>query len=46
MKEQEKTQALVQETRETYVPVSLRGSAMFFVIADLCKAPFQGGQKG
>eukprot|EP00435_Cladocopium_sp_Y103_P008741 s1741_g2.t1 len=37
VKEQEKTQALVQETRETYVPVSVRSSAMFFVIADLCK---------
>ncbi|CAJ1411101.1 unnamed protein product [Effrenium voratum] len=37
VKEQEKTQALVQETRETYVPVSVRSSAMFFVVADLCK---------
>ncbi|CAE8608889.1 unnamed protein product, partial [Polarella glacialis] len=37
VKEQEKTQALVQETRQTYVPVSVRGSAMFFVVADLCK---------
>ncbi|CAE7939948.1 DNAH7, partial [Symbiodinium necroappetens] len=37
VKEQEKTQALVQETRETYVPVSIRSSAMFFVVADLCK---------
>jgi len=35
VKEQEKTQALVQETRESYVPVAVRASAMFFVIADL-----------
>eukprot|EP00929_Paragymnodinium_shiwhaense_P038462 TRINITY_DN20312_c0_g2_i4.p1 TRINITY_DN20312_c0_g2~~TRINITY_DN20312_c0_g2_i4.p1 ORF type:complete len:4213 (-),score=1296.02 TRINITY_DN20312_c0_g2_i4:279-12917(-) len=34
--EQEKTQALVQETRETYVPVAIRASALFFVVADLC----------
>jgi len=34
--EQEKTQALVQETRETYVPVAVRASALFFVVADLC----------
>jgi len=34
--EQEKTQALVQETRESYVPVAVRASALFFVISDLC----------
>lgn len=34
--EQEKTQAQVQETRATYVPVAVRASALFFVIADLC----------
>eukprot|EP00439_Symbiodinium_sp_Y106_P017147 s1754_g2.t1 len=33
---QEKTQAQVQETRATYVPVAVRASALFFVIADLC----------
>eukprot|EP00930_Biecheleria_cincta_P074768 TRINITY_DN6197_c0_g1_i1.p1 TRINITY_DN6197_c0_g1~~TRINITY_DN6197_c0_g1_i1.p1 ORF type:complete len:4188 (+),score=808.10 TRINITY_DN6197_c0_g1_i1:1794-12566(+) len=37
VKVQEKTSALVAETRETYVPVSVRGAAMFFVIAELCK---------
>jgi dynein heavy chain len=37
VKEQEKTQELVQKTRDTYVPVSVRASAMFFVIADLAK---------
>eukprot|EP00971_Amphidinium_carterae_P100470 1987172-Amphidinium_carterae.1 len=43
VKEQEKTQALhefptgdvLKETRESYVPVAVRASAMFFVIADL-----------
>merc|ERR1719272_2697828 len=34
--EQEKTQAIVQETRTSYVPVAVRASALFFVIADLC----------
>ncbi|CAJ1371943.1 unnamed protein product [Effrenium voratum] len=34
--EQEKTQAQVQETRATYVPVAVRASALFFVVADLC----------
>jgi dynein heavy chain, axonemal len=34
--EQEKTQAQVQETRQTYVPVAIRASALFFVVADLC----------
>eukprot|EP00931_Biecheleriopsis_adriatica_P034701 TRINITY_DN20021_c0_g4_i1.p1 TRINITY_DN20021_c0_g4~~TRINITY_DN20021_c0_g4_i1.p1 ORF type:complete len:4150 (-),score=1074.99 TRINITY_DN20021_c0_g4_i1:152-12580(-) len=34
--EQEKTQAQVQETRATYVPVAIRASALFFVVADLC----------
>mmetsp|Transcript_10385 Transcript_10385/g.18281 ORF Transcript_10385/g.18281 Transcript_10385/m.18281 type:complete len:2113 (+) Transcript_10385:3522-9860(+) len=34
--EQEKTQALVQETRESYVPVAVRASALFFVISELC----------
>jgi len=34
--EQEKTQATVQETRDTYVPVAVRSSALFFVVADLC----------
>lgn len=38
VKEQEKTAQLVQQTRENYVPVAVRSSAMFFVIADLCKA--------
>jgi len=37
VKDQEKTSKLVQQTRETYVPVSERASAMFFVIADLNK---------
>merc|ERR1740121_3036799 len=32
--EQEKTQLVVQETRETYVPVALRSSAFFFVVAE------------
>merc|ERR1719401_2881133 len=32
VKDQEKTQELVQKTRDTYVPVSVRASAMFFVI--------------
>lgn len=35
VKEQEKTSALVQTTRETYVPVAVSSSALFFVIADL-----------
>jgi len=35
VKEQEKTQALVQTTRDTYVPVAVRSAQMFFVIADL-----------
>jgi dynein heavy chain len=34
--EQEKTQALVQETREAYVPVAVRASALFFVVSELC----------
>jgi len=34
--EQEKTSALVQETRETYVPVAVRSSALFFIISELC----------
>merc|ERR1719453_2244720 len=34
--EQEKTQASVQETREAYVPVAIRASAMFFVVSELC----------
>lgn len=34
---QEKTAVLVQTTRDNYVPVSVRCSAMFFVVADLCK---------
>jgi len=33
--EQEKTQSLVQDTRDSYVPVAVRASALFFVIADL-----------
>jgi len=37
VKVQEKTSALVAETRDTYVPVSVRGAAMFFVIAELGK---------
>jgi len=34
--EQEKTQASVQETRETYVPVAVRASSLFFVVSELC----------
>jgi len=34
--DQEKTQQVVQETRETYVPVAVRSSALFFVVSDLC----------
>jgi len=34
--EQEKTQSLVQDTRDSYVPVAVRASALFFVVADLC----------
>jgi len=34
--EQEKMQAQVQETRANYVPVAVRASALFFVVADLC----------
>lgn len=34
--EQEKTQALVQETRDNYIPVAVRASALFFVISELC----------
>merc|ERR1719450_227890 len=34
--EQEKTSALVQETRELYVPLAVRASALFFIIAELC----------
>jgi len=43
VKEQEKTGALVQQTRESYVPVATRSSAMFFVIADLniCEPTYQ-----
>ncbi|CAK0908163.1 unnamed protein product, partial [Prorocentrum cordatum] len=36
--EQEKMQAQVQETRANYVPVAVRASALFFVVADLCHA--------
>jgi len=35
--EHEKNQAVVQEAREAFVPVAVRGSALFFVIADLCR---------
>merc|ERR1719238_1978718 len=34
--EQEKTQASVQETRDTYAPVAVRASALFFVVTELC----------
>eukprot|EP00927_Polykrikos_kofoidii_P046388 TRINITY_DN40623_c0_g4_i1.p1 TRINITY_DN40623_c0_g4~~TRINITY_DN40623_c0_g4_i1.p1 ORF type:complete len:2568 (-),score=563.58 TRINITY_DN40623_c0_g4_i1:159-7829(-) len=37
VKDQEKTAALVAQTRDNYVPVADRCSAMFFVVADLCK---------
>eukprot|EP00928_Gymnodinium_smaydae_P068047 TRINITY_DN5109_c0_g5_i1.p1 TRINITY_DN5109_c0_g5~~TRINITY_DN5109_c0_g5_i1.p1 ORF type:complete len:4182 (+),score=1201.92 TRINITY_DN5109_c0_g5_i1:1381-13926(+) len=37
VKEQEKTGALVAQTRDNYVPVAVRCAAMFFVVADLCK---------
>mmetsp|Transcript_49836 Transcript_49836/g.161224 ORF Transcript_49836/g.161224 Transcript_49836/m.161224 type:complete len:2909 (-) Transcript_49836:280-9006(-) len=37
VKEQEKTGVLVQQTRDAYIPVAVRCSAMFFVVADLCK---------
>merc|ERR1711959_833907 len=33
--EQEKTQALVQETRESYVPAAVRASSLFFVVSEL-----------
>ena len=33
--DQEKTAAVVQQTRDSYVPVAVRSSAMFFVVADL-----------
>merc|ERR1719310_2179889 len=35
--EQEKTQVIIQETRQSYVPVAVRASALFFVVADLCQ---------
>merc|ERR1719265_2291683 len=35
--EQEKTQAMVQETREVYLPVAVRASALFFVVSELCE---------
>jgi len=43
VKEQEKTGALVAQTRDSYVPVATRSSAMFFVIADLnvCEPTYQ-----
>merc|ERR1719310_523199 len=34
--EQEKTQAEVKEKRESYVPVAVRASALFFVVSELC----------
>ncbi|CAK0901457.1 unnamed protein product, partial [Prorocentrum cordatum] len=37
VKEQEGESIKQQKTRDTYVPVSVRASAMFFVIADLAK---------
>eukprot|EP00746_Dinoflagellata_sp_MGD_P145028 gnl/MRDRNA2_/MRDRNA2_77702_c0_seq2.p1 gnl/MRDRNA2_/MRDRNA2_77702_c0~~gnl/MRDRNA2_/MRDRNA2_77702_c0_seq2.p1 ORF type:complete len:2303 (+),score=541.45 gnl/MRDRNA2_/MRDRNA2_77702_c0_seq2:266-6910(+) len=35
--EQEKTQNLIQETRQSYVPVAIRTSALFFTVAELCQ---------
>merc|ERR1719375_270063 len=35
--EQEKTQLLIQETRQSYVPVAIRTSALFFTVSDLCQ---------
>merc|ERR550514_1021793 len=34
--EQEKTQALISETRQNYLPVAIRSSALFFTVSELC----------